>query len=448
MVKKIIKIFFIASLLGFLFTPFLWSGLISNDLTNRGKKYLNEGNLTMAIHEFSKAILADPQDQEARYYLRKLGLKEGLYSWEETPLSSMGQLTEKVYRYKQKMSQLKKGNQAKDELNQSLKENQEKLQKTLQSKDVENQQLRGKVNDREKEVSSLTQKNQASIKDKEKIQRKARDEVVRLNTDLFKLKDELVKQRKFNDEKEYQAKEVKKSLKEAGKNWQNQRLNYEEQIQTMDEEFDQFRHRSFKLDNEKKQYIKSLEDDLRKNKVELAYTNDRFLLTNFKLTDMETELFQKDKKVSELKDHLDNLERDLRYYQTKIQGSQARPKEFVEREDSEKIVLIKQQDRIIAELKEQLVKARQGEKGPLSQRKEDRNRIEVLKKQLEEMRLQLKEREESFEKKDAEYETLAEQLKDAKERLDLVEKIIQERDEQIKELENQLSEYPSEENPF
>ncbi|MCA9400207.1 MAG: hypothetical protein KC713_01170 [Candidatus Omnitrophica bacterium] len=48
-------------------------------LVDIGERYYQKEQFDEAIHEFSKALLIDPQNQEARDYLRAMGVSQGLY---------------------------------------------------------------------------------------------------------------------------------------------------------------------------------------------------------------------------------------------------------------------------------------------------------------------------------------------------------------------------------
>ncbi|MBF0386029.1 MAG: hypothetical protein HQL27_09200 [Candidatus Omnitrophica bacterium] len=58
-------------------------------LVEIGKSELKKGKLNDAVHEFSKALMVDPENKEAKKQLEKLGFKEGLYSPSVTTASKL-----------------------------------------------------------------------------------------------------------------------------------------------------------------------------------------------------------------------------------------------------------------------------------------------------------------------------------------------------------------------
>ena len=70
-------------------------------LCQYGKRLYKQGDLENAIHEFSKALIVDPENETAKSYLRKMGLAEGLYSGEKTDRSRVVQLVRDLRQLKQ-----------------------------------------------------------------------------------------------------------------------------------------------------------------------------------------------------------------------------------------------------------------------------------------------------------------------------------------------------------
>lgn len=62
---------------------------VASSLVDLGKSFYQEGNRKEAIHEFSKALLVDPYNKEAKEYLKKLGLKSGLYQGVKTEITDL-----------------------------------------------------------------------------------------------------------------------------------------------------------------------------------------------------------------------------------------------------------------------------------------------------------------------------------------------------------------------
>jgi len=72
------------------------TGEISSDyLVETGEHALKGGNLSDAIHEFSKALMVNPDNKKAQWYLAKLHV-EGLYTNVRTPVDQMGEMARDI----------------------------------------------------------------------------------------------------------------------------------------------------------------------------------------------------------------------------------------------------------------------------------------------------------------------------------------------------------------
>ena len=75
-------------------------------LVEVGEMALRGGNAQDAIHEFSKALMIDPDHQEAKAYLRQFGLKAGIYTGAVTRESRLADLAHGVRRHKKDINKL------------------------------------------------------------------------------------------------------------------------------------------------------------------------------------------------------------------------------------------------------------------------------------------------------------------------------------------------------
>ncbi len=84
------------------------------DTKNEGSKYLTEiginhlekGEYEAAAHEFSKALMLDPGNVQAKMKLNEMGISHGLYAGAQTRSSQMVDLSQHVIQYKQQVARL------------------------------------------------------------------------------------------------------------------------------------------------------------------------------------------------------------------------------------------------------------------------------------------------------------------------------------------------------
>lgn len=90
-----------------IFTMAVWAGLLlpntvqagntgADFLVKTAKAHLQSGDVTSALHEFSKALMLDPDHQEAKYYLSQYGVPSGLYKNVETRTSQIADMGKSI----------------------------------------------------------------------------------------------------------------------------------------------------------------------------------------------------------------------------------------------------------------------------------------------------------------------------------------------------------------
>jgi len=74
-----------------------------------GERALKDGDISEAIHEFSKALMLDPDNKKARWYLAKLHVdQEGIYNGARTPEDQMGDMARDLGEYENDLSGLER----------------------------------------------------------------------------------------------------------------------------------------------------------------------------------------------------------------------------------------------------------------------------------------------------------------------------------------------------
>lgn len=97
----------------FLLNPFSANASTSQDgadyIVGIGEKALKDGDVSEAIHEFSKALMLDPDNKKARWYLVKLHVDEdGIYAGARTPEEQMGDMAQDIQEYEDDLSGLER----------------------------------------------------------------------------------------------------------------------------------------------------------------------------------------------------------------------------------------------------------------------------------------------------------------------------------------------------
>ncbi len=503
--NKIIPIIF---LWGFLFSPSFVaadenSGLIAQYLMRRGISYYERGDYISAIHEFNKAMLADPGNILAQDYLNKLGISSAYYGRPGEQPSPIQELTTTVQQYKKEVRSLKQDNQQKDKEAESLRKERDRLkQSTIQYKSEKDsltellgntqqqaddqsgkdkaviQDLRKASREKEQKIAHLssdldksekvlnilqnsivqmTQENKTlhttivetqnqSRKDQAKIK-----EINQLNSDLASIKDTLAEKLVLIQNKENQIKDLEKNLNSNERHWRENKISYEKQIHDLEQKFNEYKLGNNRSIDSYNNQAKELQDLLAEKKKELGAMQDRVTFAEYKLSQHDAEVAEKDKRITELKNGLSGLEKELVSLQGQLKekggAAQVAQNEQGTQEDMDRIKLVKRQDRLISDLKEKLLSVRQQMdtmKQPNAEENANYSQDMIdLKEQLGALNSRLEHQETALKEKTEGYSMLESRLQDTQERLDVVDGIMQKKNDQIKELEDQLTQIMS-----
>ena len=417
--------------------------MIAEDKVKDGKAFYEEGDYQRAIHEFSKALLVDPNNKEAREYLHKMGLEDGIYGRQNPPLKQITEMSTEIKGYKATVSDLEKDNQAKDELAQSLQAEKDNLAAMLQAQKDENaaalaqaekikQAADERVDEVQKQAQNVEQASQARIK-----------EIVRLHTDLYALKDRVLKAENTVRTKEQQWLETKAALKDRIKTDTKKKLEYERKMLAMEEEYNLYKHQTLQSDLETKRQIEELQDNLRDRVSAVDYAQDRLAVTGYKLSETQAELADREKRLMDINAHLADTEGGVSFLEQKLREQRGKPDEPQVSEDQETISeqknFLLRQDRLIVELKEKLVAAREELQSIGKDTGAKSSPQDEIQKQLASANTELEKTKTSLNEKSEAYTILEQRLNDLQDRLSVVEGLLQTKDEQIKQLEGQLT---------
>ena len=263
------------------------SSLIADQLVMEGKQYYAMGDYARAIHELSKALLVDPNNAEAQYYLNHLGAAAGvLLSRNSSSLGPMAQMTKNLEWYKTELAKLERDNLEKSRLAQGLQAEREKLNQRLANREQENKVLRDKVGDVQGHFRKKANQDRAMIKELEKISAKQEKEIACLNDELCTLEETLLTKVEVIDEQEGDIRDLALNVQEVKKMAQQRAA-------------------------EDRVLIKSIEATSERKSKEIAKLSTDLIDTKDKLATSKQTLTEKDKKVNELVDDISALEQEL-----------------------------------------------------------------------------------------------------------------------------------------
>ena len=106
-------------------------------LVDAGIDDLNRGNKQRAIHQFSKALMLEPDNKRALFYLNQLGMREGLYQPYKTNLKVITDLAGDVEYYQMQMSRLQDQKKRMQSVLDRLSRENERLKRQHEAQDVE-----------------------------------------------------------------------------------------------------------------------------------------------------------------------------------------------------------------------------------------------------------------------------------------------------------------------
>jgi len=117
----------------------------SDFLVEVGLNYLEQGRTEDAMHEFSKALMLNPDNQEAIELLNEMGLEEGLYTNVKTRTSEISELAGSIKTYKDMVADLEKQKQDIETKFAQLKTEQNSLYQAKMVKELEAEILNDKI---------------------------------------------------------------------------------------------------------------------------------------------------------------------------------------------------------------------------------------------------------------------------------------------------------------
>jgi len=424
--------------------------MIAQELIDKAKGYYDKGDYSNAIHEFNKALLADPDNQEAREYLEKMGVQGGYYGRPvNLKLKMIEQLNQDLHWYQEQMGRLEEEKLQKEQRVRQLSEERQGLEEAIQLKEQEKAEVEERFESLRKEAAARAAQDHALMSRIEREDERKRKQIMRLNTDLYDYKEKLQDKLVGLKEKEGQINELDQQIKVLNqeqlaldRDWRESELENEKQIAEIEQEYGVLKDTFAQDKARRKEEITRLRNALRERNVKADYMKDRVIMAEYKLADKNSQLAYRDRKIKELRDMVN----EMNTISLQLEKAGGAPEtlslggESAFEDEDERIEFIKRQDEIIADLKARLIESRE-EFSELSRadRAVDEEQADRLTKQLEALKKRLMNRNEKLEEKEDAYDLLEEQFLSTRDKLKLVEEIMDEKQEEIEDLEDQLS---------
>ncbi|MCK5580074.1 MAG: tetratricopeptide repeat protein [Candidatus Omnitrophica bacterium] len=216
--KKSAVIVLVLWAVGMMFYPlpaFANTSLVAQYLVAEGVHYYRQGEYANAVHEFSKALLLDPNNEDAQRYLNELDINAGLlYGKKKTRSLRSGRLDRRPEWYEKRIAALEKKHKRRVNVTLSIKEEQEALQKKVDEKRKENASLRQEVKQIKKKYQSLSAKDRVLLESTAKMAQEKEEEATGLHAELGTAKDKLVRKLAMIAEKDKQIEAIERNLKQ------------------------------------------------------------------------------------------------------------------------------------------------------------------------------------------------------------------------------------------
>lgn len=413
-------------------------------LINRGKVYYENGDTMSAIHEFTKAVMVDPGNAEAQAFLRKMGADGGYWGAPRQSMKDIEELAKEMGTYNEKIGRLTSENKLRRKENRSLKARVRELfnrNKVLASAEkqltdrisrYENQLEETKMvvvlQEREnKELVAKVKESEAEVVAARRTLAEKEQEIARLSGSVFDLKDQLVAKIALIREKESVLKgltrdnqSLARKLATREKDWLAQGTRYQQEIKDLEKVFARYQAHRDDADETYNAQIRHLHEIIRKNRIELAFLNDRLLFTEFKLTGREAQLAGKNEVVSKLKTSLLNLEHELASFQANNLPQEGQDQDKIVQDiksDIKKEKIIKAKNLLIRQLKTRLAKAQ----NRIAELNRNDRQLAALKDNLQSIKRQLEAQQTTYNKKEMDSAFLKAQIQEIQQQLELLE---------------------------
>ena len=426
-------------------------GMVADTLLREARAFYEEGKNEKAIHNASKVLLLEPYNQEALDLLKMMGLQEGIYGAQPTTLNQIHALTEEIAGYQQELNALELHNQSQEQENQQLEDQKARLQEMISQKEQEKQRLIEQSRELRSVAVMKLQEKQDMIAELEDTSARTTEALVRLNTDMYQAKQQMVADKELIGEQAVELEAVQGEYDEHKKMSETElrelKRQYEEELLEIDKAKSELEHELFVVKDERQEKLKVLNEVLQQKDVDLAMEQDRLAVKSHELAQTQANLLRMKQELDQLRGQKDNLAREaevLRQQIREVQREQtfryAHQKKSGSKGSKEDMgSYIKKQDNLIAELKSRAVQALDEVKALKKNGNEaDAERIAELEQEVEGLERRIREKQKDLTLYREQQDIFQQRIKDYQKRLKIVEGMIKDKEEQILFLEEQV----------
>ena len=422
------------------------NSLVAADLINVGKEFYNKGSYDKAIHELSKALLIEPRNEEALDYLRRMGLKRGIYSYQTSPLDEISELTDEIGAYEKRLKDLEEQQKRQRSFSQKLQDEKQQLEQLIDQKEQEKQQLMEQHEELRIVASMKLKEQQEQIRELAKNDQARTEQVVTLHTDLYSLKDQLKGDREQFLVKKQELEQIRNEFeqykKEAETTYRQVEIDREKQLLVLEKERDGLEHVAFNMEQDRREKVKAFEDIVRQKDAELYLEKNRTATVTYQLAKEKQHGLNLKTQVERLRQEKDELAGEARGLEAQL--SEMRKQKMYryagkETKRDESIPLVNhiiRQDNIILDLKSRLIVLKEEVKS-LNAR-ENATEVAELNEQIESLRKEINEKEKALEFSGEKEGILESRIQEYRKRLEIVEGMIKDKENRILFLEEQM----------
>jgi len=328
-----------------------------------GRSFYERGRVEEAMKEFSKALILDPDNKQAKNYLRKMGLSDGMYTSPKTYSSQIADLSRHVTNYKINNDILSEERKEAEQKALELEKDRNQIHLAKQVKALEVDVMNTKIRDAEKESQRLANNYQhqarAQKKEWKEIENRHLVKIENLN-DICSIQEKKldIHQASLSD-KTNQLMVLNEKLQEVSDIF----AKYEYHLTRLEEKYAQLQEKIIDRQHQHKRIVNALEDYMNLHRIRLGRSENDLVTkemdlarSQWRLFDTVGDLVKTDDSLSDFQDQVDDREalileknKDLEFLRDTIDEVNL----TVARRES----LIEEQDQLIFELKEQLDQA-------------------------------------------------------------------------------------------
>ena len=273
-------------------------------LVEIGERHLKKGDVASAVHEFSKALMLDQDNQKAKGYLNELGIRQGLYSGIETTQTQVAKMAGHIRDYRIKIFDLQTEKYKMEKKFAELKSEKQSLSEVNLARDTEIIKLVNKLGSVEKLIRQKEESLQAQKNQEKKMIFEFENIVSRKNEflreTLLRKENQLNAMKFALNEKEQNLKDLKERLADVV----NSSVDDSNELASLSKRHWQFKKNAFVINGRQDRMIHVLEDILHFNENRLDDAKDKVVIKEINLVDNQEILLSQMDDLVEMSDSI------------------------------------------------------------------------------------------------------------------------------------------------